>query len=114
MAEPKSSKNDATDSETPQHRSADYIDMVLRRKGAKVIDSETLIKETQKRLWGALKQGYEYENTQDGSKALIMKKSFDWMARSFALIFLLSLGSVCCTNNQYIILTTQSIVNIIT
>ena len=32
----------------PDHKSSDYVDMVLSRKGAKVVDSETLIKETQK------------------------------------------------------------------
>jgi class 3 adenylate cyclase len=37
--------------------------MVLNRKGAKLVDSETLIKETQKRVWSSLKQGYEYEET---------------------------------------------------
>ncbi len=47
----------------PDHKSSDYVDMVLSRKGAKVVDSETLIKETQKRVWASLKQGYEYEET---------------------------------------------------
>ena len=47
----------------PDHKSSDYVDMVLSRKGAKVVDSETLIKETQKRVWSSLKQGYEYEET---------------------------------------------------
>ena len=45
------------------HTSSDYVDMVLNRKGAKVVDSETLIKETQKRVWSSLKQGYEYEDS---------------------------------------------------
>ena len=45
------------------HKSSDYVDLVLSRKGAKVVDSETLIKETQKRVWASLKQGYEYEET---------------------------------------------------
>ncbi len=48
---------------TPDHKSSEYVDMVLSRKGAKVVDSETLIKETQKRVWASLKQGYEYEET---------------------------------------------------
>ena len=48
---------------TPDHKSSDYVDMVLSRRGAKVVDSETLIKETQKRVWSSLKQGYEYEET---------------------------------------------------
>ncbi len=48
---------------TPDHKSSDYVELVLSRKGAKVIDSETLIKETQKRVWSSLKLGYEYEET---------------------------------------------------
>ena len=44
---------------TPDHKSSEYVDRVLSRQGAKVIDSETLIKETQKRVWASLKQGYE-------------------------------------------------------
>jgi len=48
---------------TPDHKSSEYVDMVLSRKGAKVVDTETLIKETQKRVWASLKQGYEYEET---------------------------------------------------
>jgi len=44
-------------------KSSDNVDMVLNKKGAKVVDSETLIKETQKRVWSSLKQGYEYEET---------------------------------------------------
>jgi class 3 adenylate cyclase len=47
----------------PDHKSSEYVDRVLSRRGAKVIDSETLIKETQKRVWASLKQGYEYEET---------------------------------------------------
>ena len=57
--------------QTPNHKSADYIDMVLSRKGAKVVDSETLVKETQKRLWSALKQGYEYEKLSDESEKFL-------------------------------------------
>ncbi len=50
----------------PDHKSSDYVDMVLSRRGTKVVDSETLIKETQKRVWSSLKQGYEYEETAIG------------------------------------------------
>ncbi len=47
--------------EYPNHKSSDYVDMVLSRKGAKIVDTETLVKNTQKRIWASLKQGYEYE-----------------------------------------------------
>jgi adenylate cyclase len=56
---------------TPDHKSSEYIDMVLSRKGTKVVDSETLVKETQKRLWSSLKQGYEYEQKDDDSEQFL-------------------------------------------
>ena len=48
---------------SPDPNSSDYVDMLLSRRGAKVVDSETLVKEAQKRVWASLKQGYEYEET---------------------------------------------------
>jgi adenylate cyclase len=64
--------NDVTQPEkTPDHKSSDYIDMVLSRKGTKVVDSETLIKETQKRLWASLKQGFEYPLKTDYSEKFL-------------------------------------------
>ncbi len=45
----------------PDHKSSDYVDRVITRRGSKIVDSETLIKEAQKRVWSSLKQGYEYE-----------------------------------------------------
>ncbi len=36
------------------------VDMLLSRNVEKTLDSETMILETQKRVWGALKKGYEY------------------------------------------------------
>ena len=56
---------------TPDHKSSEYIDIVLSRKGAKVVDSETLVKEAQKRIWGALKQGYEYNPSTDESEKFL-------------------------------------------
>lgn len=64
-------KTKLSKSESADHKSADYVDMILSRKGAKVVDSETLVKETQKRLWAALKQGYEYEQPSDESEKFL-------------------------------------------
>ena len=50
--------------------------MVLSRKGAKVVDSETLIKETQKRVWGALKKGYEYTGITNESEKFLRANVF--------------------------------------
>jgi len=59
----KSNDNSNQPSKSPDHKSSDYIDMLLSRKGSRVVDSDTLIKEAQKRVWACLKQGYEYEET---------------------------------------------------
>ncbi len=58
-----SNENSQSQSNSPNHKSSDYVDMLLSRKGAKVIDSETIVKDAQKRVWASLKQGYEYEET---------------------------------------------------
>jgi class 3 adenylate cyclase len=59
----KTNDNSKPQTISPDHKSSDYVDMLLSRKGAKIIDSDTMIKETQKRVWASLKQGYEYEGT---------------------------------------------------
>jgi len=58
-----SNKNSTSQKNMHDHKSPDYVDIILSRKGTKVVDLETLVKETQKRLWAALTQGYEYEST---------------------------------------------------
>ncbi len=62
-SENKSKPNSNLKDNAPDHKSSEYVDRVITRKGAKVVDSETLIKEAQKRVWSSLKQGYEYEET---------------------------------------------------
>jgi adenylate cyclase len=49
------------------------IDMMLSPSGQRVVDSETLIKETQNRVWHALKSGYEYSPVEDASDKLLRK-----------------------------------------
>ena len=36
------------------------VDMLLGKDNQQTVDSETMIFDTQKRVWGALKKGYEY------------------------------------------------------
>ncbi|WP_268542705.1 adenylate/guanylate cyclase domain-containing protein [Candidatus Nitrosotenuis cloacae] len=49
------------------------IDMMLSHPAQRVVDSETLIKETQNRVWRALKSGYEYSPVEDQSDAFLRK-----------------------------------------
>ena len=49
------------------------VDMMLGKSDEKVIDSETMIQETQKRIWRSLKKGIEYDATVDRSDAYLRK-----------------------------------------
>ena len=50
-----------------------FIDMMLGKSDEKVIDSETMIQDTQKRIWSSLKKGIEYAATVDRSDAYLRK-----------------------------------------
>ena len=52
------------------------VDMLLSRNVEKSLDSETMILETQKRVWGALKKGYEYLGVVDESDQFLRKHVF--------------------------------------
>jgi class 3 adenylate cyclase len=54
----------------------DLVDMVLSLKDEKSIDSETIILETQKRVWAALKTGYEYSGITNESEKFLRKNVF--------------------------------------
>ncbi|MDX1441691.1 MAG: adenylate/guanylate cyclase domain-containing protein [Nitrosopumilaceae archaeon] len=57
-------------------KSPDLVDMLLGKRGDTVIDSETMIMETQKRVWGALKKGYEYTGVSDDSEKFLRENVF--------------------------------------
>lgn len=52
------------------------VDMLLSKSQDETLDSETMILETQKRVWGALKKGYEYSGTVDESEQFLRKNVF--------------------------------------
>lgn len=52
------------------------VDLLLGQKSEKVVDSETMILETQKRVWGALKKGYEYTGITNESEKFLRKNVF--------------------------------------
>lgn len=66
---------------TQEKPKKDYsiIDMMLSKQSERVVDSETLIKETQNRVWHALKSGYEYSSVHDDSDAFLRKHVFSRM-----------------------------------
>ncbi len=53
------SKDASLDSKQPIETN-DIVDMMLGGKRSETVDTETLIKEVQKRVWSSLKKGYEY------------------------------------------------------
>ena len=57
-------------------KSPDLVDLLLRKNGQRVVDSETLIKETQKRVWAALKKGYEYAGNFENSDQFLRHNVF--------------------------------------
>ena len=52
------------------------INMLLSKNKDQLLDSETMILETQKRVWGALKRGYEYSGIVDESDQFLRKNVF--------------------------------------
>ena len=57
---------------SPDETSAsNVVDMMLGKQAEKTIDSETMIQETQKRIWKSLKHGIEYDATVDRSDAFL-------------------------------------------
>ena len=67
-------QDDVLPADTRQDDSSDkgsMLDMMLGKSDEKVIDSETMIQETQKRIWNSLKKGIEYDATVDRSDAYL-------------------------------------------
>lgn len=52
------------------------VDLMLGKRSGGIVDFETLIKETQKRIWAALKKGYEYNPMVDESDSFLRKHVF--------------------------------------
>ena len=56
---------------TDETSASNVVDMMLGKTAEKTIDSETMIQETQKRIWKSLKHGIEYDATVDRSDAFL-------------------------------------------
>jgi class 3 adenylate cyclase len=57
-------------------QSNNVVDMLLSKSPHQTLDSDTMILETQKRVWGALKKGYEYSGLIDESEKFLRKNIF--------------------------------------
>ncbi len=63
-------------SESEETQSNSVVDMLLSKNQQQTLDSETMVLETQKRVWAALKKGYEYSGLIDESDAFLRKNVF--------------------------------------
>ena len=66
----------SSDNSDAGKKTPDVIDIHLGQRGEKVMDSETMIMETQKRVWGALKKGYEYTGITNESEKFLRENVF--------------------------------------
>ncbi len=61
----------------PAPTSPDLVDLLMGKKGGvAVVDSDTIIRETQTRVWGALKKGYEYAGATSDSEEFLRRNVF--------------------------------------
>ena len=72
MSEKEDSTLPASDSKQEDtSQKGSVVDMMLGKSAEKVIDSDTMIQDTQKRIWNSLKKGIEYDATVDRSVAYL-------------------------------------------
>ena len=65
--------SDSPSNNLEQDSQSNVVDMMLGKNDEKVVDSEKMIQETQKRIWSSLKKGIEYDATVDRSDAYLRK-----------------------------------------
>ncbi|MEK0329919.1 MAG: adenylate/guanylate cyclase domain-containing protein [Nitrosopumilus sp.] len=68
-------KNEIKNESESSKNNIDVVDIISKNKD-QVLDSESMILETQKRVWGALKKGYEYSGMVDESDQFLRKHVF--------------------------------------
>ena len=61
---------------TASKQKSRLVSRLFKKEGIPIVDSETLILETQKRIWAALKKGYEYHGSRDESEKFLRANVF--------------------------------------
>ena len=69
-------QKDSQQESNASDKSNSLVDMLLSKNTQQTLDSDTMILETQKRVWGALKKGYEYSGVIDESDQFLRKHVF--------------------------------------
>ncbi|MFB5632979.1 MAG: adenylate/guanylate cyclase domain-containing protein [Nitrosopumilus sp.] len=88
MVESSSDKKSESDQEK-------VVDMLLSSATEKTLDSESMILETQKRVWGALKKGYQYSAVVNESDQFLRKNVFSKL--DLVVIYVDLVGSTTMT-----------------
>ncbi|AFS80827.1 adenylate/guanylate cyclase [Candidatus Nitrosopumilus koreensis AR1] len=73
----------------------ELVDMLLSSASEKTLDSESMILETQKRVWGALKKGYQYLGVVNESDKFLRKNVFSKL--DLVVIYVDLVGSTTMT-----------------
>lgn len=69
-------KSENLDTKEKTDSNNDIVDMLLSKNKGQVVDSDTMVLDTQKRVWAALKKGYEYSGLIDESDKYLRKHVF--------------------------------------
>ncbi len=88
-------ENKNTENPSNQNPEAPIVDMLLSKKSERVVDTETLITDIQKRVWGALKKGYEYSGAFDDSEKFLRSNVFSKI--DMAILYVDLVGSTTMT-----------------
>lgn len=92
VQDPESDKPSKSDE---SEKSINVVDMLLSKNDEVTLDSESMILETQKRVWAALKKGYEYSGMVDESDQFLRKNVFDKL--NMAVLYVDLVGSTTMT-----------------
>ena len=76
MVEDEEKKESEQEESDVSDQSNYLVDMLLSKSKQETLDSDTMILETQKRVWGALKKGYEYSGIINESEEFLRKHVF--------------------------------------
>ena len=98
MTEDKNENKVKQESETSEKASEYNVDMINMRpskNNEQSLNSENMILETQKRVWGALKKGYEYSGMVDESDQFLRKNVFSKL--DMAVLYVDLVGSTTMT-----------------
>ena len=64
---------DSSSAQSDTAEKGSVVDMMLGKSSEKALDHDTMIQDTQKRIWSSLKKGIEYDATVDRSDAYLRK-----------------------------------------